>query len=265
MPTYIAVDSTVTITVVFRNWNSDEDYGDIVIPDSVDVSIYRNDATALYLSGPATAQSDGSFTYTWTPSEIGEYTIDFVGTFNVDNSTTVITEDFTVATESLYTERLDDEQELVFAVDATPLYIDPETLLTYFSEATALEVMELVHKYSLEVQKIFKDKELPAVAYEYIEAATLCSLARVYDEALGGQETSFTLGQLQVTDRRNSRGPLTRGSASNWCELAAALRIEMRRTSSGSVKGVVRGSKLRNPMPQRHLKDVYGTGGHSHL
>lgn len=160
--------------------------------------------------------------------------------------------------ESISGEILLEDQELLFATMVDPLYVDPEEFRVYYTEANDVEIMELVHRFSNEVEYHFKGEDPTFIAIEYIRAAVLCALARIYDYSGGGDESGLTLGDLKVTSSSAvSRGGITRANAATWCELAAALRGEMLRVIS-NMKAVVKGTRYKNPMPERHLKSYYG-------
>lgn len=155
-------------------------------------------------------------------------------------------------------ESLGAAQEIVFATDATPLYVDPSEFIDYYSDLTLVEALELVHIRSVEVKKFFdgNDDDLPFIAYEYIRAAVHCALARRYDYSVGGGQESLTLGDLKISRQAPQSGRINRGNAGTPCELAAILRDELVRIGGARMRSVVTGSNYKNPMPKRHLKNA---------
>ena len=75
--------------------------------------------------------------------------------------------------------------------DVDPLYLDPEALLSYFPDASLLEIGEIIYNYSTEVKAIYNllntedGSGLSFTVLEYIKAATACELSRTY--GLGGR------------------------------------------------------------------------------
>jgi hypothetical protein len=144
--------------------------------------------------------------------------------------------------QSLYVSTLADEYNpviklkadeiIIFAPDVEPLYLNPEELRAYFPEAPLLEIGEYIHHFSIEVKNIYSyndhitGEDLPFVASEYIKAATACALSRTYSYG-GDDDISVQLGDLTVTTRNLPRNEITRGNATTWCQIAAALRKEM--------------------------------------
>lgn len=252
----ILVNDTVRVTVTFRDWNT-EGHGTPIDPQSVIVNVWTSEATPALLITDTPIRADvGEYYYDWTPTEVGLFDVEFIGTF-ADSSTSTIRDTFEVEVSHSATVTLLEPQELLFATDAPPLYVDPDELLVHYPDAGSVEIMELINRYSSEVALLFKGKTLPAdlpfVAFEYIRAAALCGLSKVYDYGMHGDENSLTLGDLAISSQTYPRKTITRANAVNWCELAAALRTEMMRTKA-LMKGVRRGSAHKNPMPERDFK-----------
>jgi hypothetical protein len=156
---------------------------------------------------------------------------------------------------------LNEDFEIVFSSGtAERLFIDPVELSMLFPEASAMEVFELVRLYSEEMQTVFRfgpDEPIPVEVQEYVKAATACALMRLYN--FGGQggadALSIRLGDLQVDNSKSNNAPITKLNASNWCELAAALREELMRINSGAgMKAIMKGSRYPNPMPCRQIR-----------
>jgi len=264
MPTNLIVGDTVRIQVTFRDWSSTGN-GDIIDPDTVSVDILDQDLVRTPEIEEATKVEEGVYYFDWTPLDTGVFYVEFVGTFG-DGTQSVVQEQFEVTKvsepSSSQGTNLIEDQELVFATVLDPLFADPEEFRVHYVDATTVEIMELVHRYSLEVQKIFKGREPSLTAYEYIRAAVLCALSRIYDYA-GGDATSLTLGDLKVSHQMYPRNKITRANAANWCELAAALRQDMIRGEAG-MKAANKGTKFPDPMPKRHLRDSYSAKGRRH-
>lgn len=148
-------------------------------------------------------------------------------------------------------------QEIVFATNATPLYVDPSEFVDYYPELTLVEALELVHLRSLEVYRIFDgdDSDLPFIAYEYIRAAVHCALGRRYEFAFAGGAETLTLGDLTVNTQSYPKKQINRANAGTPCELAEALRQELIRIGGAGMRSVVTGTNYPNPMPKRKLRD----------
>jgi len=250
----IQVGDTIKVSVIFRH---STDNGDEPInPDAGVTVTIRKEAEEEPVLSESVSSSDsvGEYFYDWTPMDPGVYEVEFIGSFS-DGEQIVIAEVFEVVSEySPGSVTLVEDQEFVFATDVEPLLVDPEEFSVFYSDANAVEIVELVHRYSTEVIKLLKGKEPTLVGLEYIRAAVLCSLSRVYDYG-GGDATSLSLGDLKVSHQVYPRNKITRANAANWCELAAALRQEMLRGIAG-MRAVSKGTKFRDPMPERHLREA---------
>lgn len=263
MANSINVGDLIRVKVVFRRWsNESEEYGppESVDDDSVLIDIRLNGelitfAEPLYAS--RFPYDDGEpvqyYYYDWEPTETGQFQLEFTGSF--DGSPTQVVEVFTVGSDSPFGLSLMEDQEIIFLGEISPLYVDPETILLHYPDSNAAEVAEYIHRYSVEVDRLLGyPSELPFVAYEYIQAAVLCSLGKVYDFAMGGGEaSSISLGDLRISNQSYPKNTINRANASNWCELAAALRDELIR-GSANLKTVVAGKNRPNPMPKRGLR-----------
>lgn len=267
MPTNILVNDTVRIQVTFRDWSSIGN-GDIVDPDSVTVDILDEDLVRTPAVETATKVENGVYFFDWTPLTAGVFYIEFVGDFGSDQ-TSVVREKFTVeqvaSAPGQNSVNLTEDQELVFATILSPLYIDIDEMHPFYPEASNVEVMELINRYSLEVANILsldiEDPEVvpPFIALEYIRAAVQCALSRIYDYGAGGMEGSLTLGDLSISSKSYPRNVINRANAMTPCELAAALRLELLRTEA-PMRAVVKGTNFKNPMPKRHLRNRYRRG-----
>lgn len=263
MPTNILIGDTVRVQVTFRNWETVGE-GEIVDPTSVSVDVLDSNLVPSVTDEQATPadpepEGDGGiYYYDWTPAALGKFYIEFKGFFP-DGQTSVIREEFNVvATAPAPTstgETLEDDFVLIFATTVDPLYVDPEDLKDVYPEASTVEAMEAIHRFSVEVKKYFGNNEPSFVALEYIRAAALCTLSKVHDYGINGDENSISLGDLSFSTRSFPKMKITRANAGNWCELAAALRAEMMRGAAGmGMRQVVAGSAYRNPMPKRRIR-----------
>lgn len=264
MQTNILVDDTIRVQVTFRNWETIGE-GEIIDPEEVYVDILDASLTRTVQEEQATPgdpgpEGDGGvYYYEWTPSTVGTFYIEFKGVF-ADGQSSVVREEFNVVATApgprSTGETLEDDYILEFATTVAPLYVDPEDIQDIFPEASAIEAMEAIHRFSMEVEKYFKGREPSFTALEYIRAAALCSLSKTYDYGINGDENSISLGDLSFSTRTFPKMKITRANAGNWCELAAALRAEMMRAASGiGMRQVVAGSNFRNPMPKRRIHD----------
>ena len=263
MATSINIGDLIRVKVVFRNWQSEEEeYGPPAEVDNnyVSVSVIHNGAPVVFgdpitaLRFPAdTTEPIQYYYYDWEPTETGSFEIVFSG--EMDEDPTSVTEEFLVGADSPFGLSLMEEQEIVFMGEIEPLYIDPESITLHYSDSTAAEAAEYIHRYSVEVDKLLGyPDELPFIAYEYIQAAVLCSLGKIYDYGLGGGEaSSISLGDLSISSQSYPKNQINRGNASNWCELAAALRDELMR-GNANLKTVVAGKNRPNPMPKRGIR-----------
>ena len=95
-----------------------------------------------------------------------------------------------------------------------------------------------------------------------------CALSGQYSDA-GAEALSVQLGDLQVSGLPRSRGALTRGNATYFCELASVLRKEMLASAVVGFMTVVKGSIYYNPIPERKLRSQeehgYGRMRRRHL
>jgi hypothetical protein len=229
----VVVSDTVRITVKFKD--IDADGNEVALsPLSNPQVIIKDSSNVTVNSGTSTQVSSSVFYYDYTPTIAGAYTVKFTGL--LANSNTVVVEQklYVSSTVEEYqpTIILKSDESITFAPDVTPLYLDPESLLAYFPDASLLEIGEIIYNYSTEVKAIYNllDAEdgsnLSFTVLEYIKAATACELSRTY--GLGGDdEMSLTLGDLSITNKSIPRNRVTRDNATTWCQIAAALRKEM--------------------------------------
>jgi hypothetical protein len=236
MSTSVLVNDTVRIKVKFVDVNPSTGAQIPVTPVAVVVTIKKSDETVVVTQNITTSGkiSDSEYYYDFTPTTADTYKVTFVG--NLANGTSI------TVNQQLYVSTSSDEYKpsvilkadevMTFAPDVSPLYLDPEELRAYFPEASLLEIGEALHYYSLEVKQIYSLNDdattanLSFTALEYIKAAAACDLSRTYSYG-GDDDVSVQLGDLTVTTRNLPRAEITRGNATTWCQIAAALRKEM--------------------------------------
>ena len=236
MSTSVLVNDTVRIKVKFVDVNPSTGAQIPVTPVAVVVTIKKSDETVIITENITTSGkiSDSEYYYDFTPTTADTYKVTFVG--NLSNGTSI------TVNQQLYVSTSSDEYKpsvilkadeiMTFAPDVDPLYIDPEELRAYFPEASLLEIGEALHYHSLEVKQIYSLNDdattanLSFTALEYIKAAAACELSRTYSYG-GDDDVSVQLGDLTVTTRNLPRIEVTRGNATTWCQIAAALRKEM--------------------------------------
>lgn len=237
----VLVNDTVRIKVKFVDLDPLTNDQIEVSPISVSVRIIDSNDNQI-VSTAASSLTSSEYYYDYTPSESGQYQVTFVGTFSSGKFITV--------NQQLYVSDPDQEyrpsvilgttETVSFAPDISPLYVDPESIQAIFPDATLLEIGEIIHGFSHEVNLIY-DIELGDLdpmytiassgastftIIEYIKAATCCQLSRTYGYG-GDDELSMQLGDLQVTNRSMPRQSVNRGNATTWCQVAAALRKEI--------------------------------------
>ena len=239
----VLVNDTVRIRVRFID--IDPTTGDEIeiSPTLVTVNIFDSeDAIVETGQAQAVSGSTSSYYYDFTATIAGEYKITFVGTFA--NSTFVnVNQNLYVSSQTAEyrpTITLTADEVIAFGADIFPLYVDPETIQSIFPDATKLEIAELIHNFSHEIDSIIGIKATttnpmawiesygiaPYSVVEYIKAATCCDLTRVYGFG-GDDELSIQLADLQITNRNTPRSNITRSNATTWCQIAAALRKEL--------------------------------------
>lgn len=229
----VVVSDTVRITVKFKDIDADGTEIALSLASNPQV-IIKNSSNTTVNSGTSSQISSSVFYYDYTPTVAGAYTVKFTGLLANSNSVVVEQKLYVSSTVEEYqpTIILKSDESITFAPDVTPLYLDPESLLAYFPDASLLEIGEIIYNYSTEVKAIYNllDAEdgsnLSFTVLEYIKAATACELSRTY--GLGGDdEMSLTLGDLSITNKSIPRNRVTRDNATTWCQIAAALRKEM--------------------------------------
>jgi len=247
MSTSVLVNDTVRIKVKFVDVNQATGAQIPVTPVAVVVSIKKSDETLLInesitISGRI---SDSEYYYDFTPTEPDTYKVTFVGSLSTGTSITVNQQLYVSTSLDEYKPSviLKTDEIVTFAPDVDPIYLDPEELRPYFPEASLIEIGESIHYYSLEVKQLYSLRDdataadLNFTALEYIKAATACDLSRTYSYG-GDDDVSVQLGDLTVTTRNLPRAEITRGNATTWCQIAAALRKEMLAGKTGP-KGIL--------------------------
>lgn len=226
------VNTNVRLKVVFFDQGED---GSQVQANIVSVNVLIKDSNGTTIvNAAATLLSGSEYYYDFTPTQAGTYSVKFTGTTDTGNSLiselSLYANDYTSEYRPTVTLRAD--EQIFFAPDVQPLYLDPEELISIFPDATLMEVGEMVYRYSLEVKEIYglqgneDGSTLPFVLLDYIKAAAACELSRTYGFG-GDDEMSITLADLQVTNRSAPRAIATRSSATTWCQIAASLRREV--------------------------------------
>lgn len=267
-----------SIRLKVRFFDTDPNTGSsiVVSPQIVQIQIFDIQQNPI-LSDLAELLSDNEYYYDYIFINPGEYVSVFTGVINEDRAIE--------ARQTLYVSEPDDnyvpsvtlmEKEVIyFAPDVDPLYVDPESLLGYFPDASLMEIGERLYFYSLEIKYLLKLKDeddgskLPPNVIEYIKASAACDLTRTYGFG-GDDEVSLKLGDFSITNRSSSKTISSRDNAATWCQIAAALRREIL-TYGTSIRGVLpkglpaQKTKINNryivdnnpddPMPKRHLKD----------
>lgn len=285
----IVLGKSTLITVTFHEFRDDTDTGGPVDPDFVygyvraapePITIGEDDSATFdeddaqeprYLDSGAVVldftsfiQHDGLgvYSYIWTPTDAGSFVIEFDGFYVVDNSHDIIAEEFEVTEDAetfFFQNKLGEDQYLQLMPTLDNVFIDPEDIHAYFPDASMMDIVGLIHLFSVEAQQLMgpDNQDITKwnmVAFDYIQAATLCSLSKMY--GFGDADlTSIKLGDLEVTNQRFGRTSINRTTAVTWCEIAGALRAEMIADSGRqNFRAIVKGSRFTNPIPRRHLR-----------
>lgn len=274
----VLVNTNVRLKVVFFDQGEDGSQVEANIT-SVTITI-KNANNVTIVDGSATLLSGSEYYYDFIPTEAGTYSVKFIGT--------TITNDILISELLLYannytseykpTVTLRADETIIFAPDLSPLYLDPEELITIFPDASLIEIGEMIYRYSLEIQEIYglvgneDGSTLPFTILEYIKAAAACELSRTYGFG-GDDELSLKLADLEITNRSAPRTIATRSNATTWCQIAASLRREVlsKKVSMRGVqpknlpnKTVVSSGRTLDPQTGRLVylsdKDLYGPG-----
>lgn len=250
------LNDTIRMSVTFRDWSSDGG-GDPENPDTVEAIVVDQSNNSQITLTPIAGSGVGQYYVDWTPSALGHFVLQFTGTFS-DTSTDVVAQDFTIVEISSDTSgsALIEDIVISFAAGLDPMYLAPEELELIFPDASLLEIAEQIQIFSNEVKTLLGLSDTDEVGYkalEYIKAAAACSLSRTYESDGSGDELTFRLGDLSVTNRNFPRSVITRGNATTWCEIATVLRRELLGGQTGLL-AVVKAGKQPNPIPRRKLK-----------
>jgi hypothetical protein len=229
----VLVSDTVRITVRFKDTDANGNEIDLV-PETNPSVLIKNSSNETVLDDISSQISSSIYYYDYTPTIADTYTVKFTGLLANGNSVVVEQRLYVSSTVEEYqpTVILKNDETITFAPDVIPLYLDPEQLLSYFPDASPLEIGEIIHNYSNEIKGIhgLLDSEdgsgLAFIILEYIKAATACELSRNYGYG-GDDEISLRLGDLNITNKSIPRNKVTRDNATTWCQIAAALRKEM--------------------------------------
>lgn len=229
----VQVNDTVRIKVKFVDIDNITGQQVEVNPLTVSVVITNSDNVVI-VNSSALSLTPSTWYYDFTPAIADTYNIKFTGTLANSNTIVVQQKLYVSSLQEEYrpTVTLKSDETITFAPDVKPLYLDPETLLAYFPDATLLEIGEIIHNYSLEVKSLYNllDEEdgsgLSFTVLEYIKAATACELSRTYGFG-GDDEVSVRLGDLSIMNRSIPRNKVTRDNATTWCQIAASLRKEI--------------------------------------
>lgn len=228
----VVVSDTVRVTVKFKDIDSNGLEVELS-PSTVSVTIKNSSGTTIVATN-ATQSTSSIFYYDYTPSLADTYTVKFTGTLSSGNNVVVEQKLYVSSVSEEYqpTIILKNEETIIFAPNVDPLYLDPETLIPYFPDASLLEIGEIIHNYSNEIKSLYGllDEEdgtnLSFTVLEYIKAATACELSRTYGFG-GDDEVSLRLGDFNITNRSLPRRVVTRDNATTWCQIATALRKEI--------------------------------------
>jgi hypothetical protein len=255
----VLVNDTVRIKVKFVDINSSTGQQVEVSPAAVLVVINDINGSPI-INTTATSITSSEYYYDFTPTDPGQYEVIFTGVL-ADTTQIIVKQNLYVSDADVDyrpSVTLRSEEVVTFAPDIDPLYIDPEEILSFFPDASLLEIGELVHHYSLEVKSIFNlqdiddGSELNFTIQEYIKAAACCELSRTYGFG-GDDELSIKLADLSITNRSNPRQSINRGNATTWCQIAAALRKEIVSKRVGMRAVIPKG------LPNKKIHSTYKT------
>lgn len=199
----------------------------------------------------------GAVYYDWIPATDGVYKIEFNYNGIIDSNV------YIVGPLSQATVSLGVAQNYYFLGELTPLFIDPNEVLKYFPDGDLVEITEYIHTFSKELSFILDQPmitEVTPLMENFILASVLCRLSRIYTFSGGmsgfASADSFTLGDLMVKKEQGGKFSSSGNGdmdANNWCDLAAALKIQLT-TGKANLKAIVAGSNFANPIPERHLR-----------
>lgn len=260
----VLVNDTIRITVKFVDINNITGEQTEVDPATVSVVVKDSDGNTIRTEN-ATKQAFAIWYYDFLPTVPDTYTINFNGILSSGKSIPVSQQLYVSSPTEEYkpTITLRADETISFGPDISPLYLDPEEIQRIFPEATQLEIAELIHAFSHEINSIFGidlEAEIDpliiikqsgssefAVA-DYVKASTACELSRTYGYG-GDDELSVQLADLTITNKSIPRTNVTRANATSWCQIAAALRKELL-AKRVSVRGILpKGLPVRTVAP----------------
>lgn len=241
MTSSVLVNDTVRIKVKFLDYNVQTGQQEEVSPTSVTVLINNSDG-AQVVSASATSITSSEYYYDFTPTQADQYSVKFTGVMS-GGYQIVVNQNLYVSNpdeEFKPTITLREDEIISFGADISPLYVDPDEILRIFPDSSRLEIAELVHGFSHEVDSMFgikSDTQNPMsvisgygvstfTVAQYIKASTACELTRIYGYG-GDDELSVELADLKITNRNTPRSNISRSNATTWCQIAAALRKEI--------------------------------------
>jgi hypothetical protein len=260
----VLVNDIIRITVKFVDINNLTGEQTEVDPTSVSVIIKDSDNNTI-VTATATKQAFAIWYYDFTPTQPDTYTINFNGILSSGKSIPVSQQLYVSTPSEEYkpTITLRADETIAFGPDISPLYLDPEEIQRIFPEATQLEIAELIHAFSHEINSIFGidiESNIDPVTVikqsgssefavaDYIKASTACELSRTYGYG-GDDELSVQLADLTITNKTIPRSNVTRANATSWCQIAAALRKEIV-AKRVSVRGILpKGLPVRTVAP----------------
>lgn len=267
MPSTYTQFDLVTLTTKFISYNIIDDSEVLAFPDTVSGAVYKLNISTLEYEPYSVFTPDlfalGEYRYIWSAPENGKFKIEFTASF-ASGQTSVNTR-FVIVGPLSNIKTLGSNVVYHFLTELDPIYLNPELVLNYYSDADLTEVTELIHWYSLEIKSLLNVREIKEVTQlmqDFILASVLCDLSKIYtyNGGLSGfsSSDSFTLGDLQVKTSSGVGGPaggmgFNRGTVTSWCELAALLRQELT-SSNNNLKAIVKGSNFHNPIPVRALR-----------
>lgn len=262
----INVGSTVSIEFMFLN------DGLFLSPDSITTEVLIYDPVSETYLSQATPEtltltqiSMGIYQADWVTSTAGRFKIEVLGEFLDVNISDILHEKYFLVGNTEPLKDLGSSYLVTFLGQLTPIYVDPEYVLQYYISGDIVEITEIIHRKSLELEsKIGKTNltEISSIQHDFVFAATMCELSRLYGVVNGGLSgfsslESFQLGDLKV-DKGSGGGRIASGSydlgnAGSWCEVAALLKDQLL-TAGGNYRPVVPGSYYSGVIPTRELK-----------
>jgi hypothetical protein len=261
----IQVGSTVYTEYIFTingiNVDPDSFVSEVYIYDSLlGEYVSQNPFQSITL----TRVSEGIYTGEWANVQEGIFKLEVIGSFNDINISSIKHEKYFLIGESEVIKDLDYSYLVTMLGPLTPVYVDPEFILQYYSSGDLVEITEIIHRKSLDLESklgLTSLEPISALQHDYIVAATMCELSRIYGMTNGGltgftSAARFKLGDLEVdkgtTGGRLPSGSYDLGNAGSWCELAAVLKSQLR-TASETFRPVVPGAAYPRVILGREL------------